>query len=295
MMSFWPPNLRLKGFHVNWRRTHLLLQHALGQHMGYFIPYRYAAQSPAPAAYPGLDPLFEAATPTMKSLLGHMAGHLPTFTTWIDPVPEAPHARWQQSWYSGLDGASLYTMIAHHKPARYLEVGSGHSTRFAHQARKDQGLDMTITCIDPAPRAVLKDLPVTWHQTTLQRAPLTAIDALEAGDVLMIDSSHISMPGTDLDYVVTTVLHRLKPGVLVHFHDIFLPYGYPTTWAWRGYNEQALVASLLVSETHDLLWSSAYARRHFTAELHSAGLDRLPDDYPELNSALWLRWRSKDL
>ncbi|MFX7914564.1 class I SAM-dependent methyltransferase, partial [Acinetobacter baumannii] len=79
--------------------------------------------------------------------------------------------------------------------------------------------------------------------------------ALAAGDVLFIDSSHVLMPGSDVDLLFNQVLPRLKPGVLVHIHDIFLPDDYPASWGWRGYNEQQGVACLLQGGWR-LLWAS---------------------------------------
>ena len=81
--------------------------------------------------------------------------------------------------------------------------------------------------------------------STLQAAPAEVFDGLKAGDVLFIDSSHILMPGSDVDILLNRVLPRLPAGVLVHIHDIFLPFDYPAIWGWRNYNEQQGVVPLL--------------------------------------------------
>src|SRR5205085_11925725 len=80
-----------------------------------------------------------------------------------------------------------------------------------------------------------------------------------SGDILFIDSSHILMPGTDVDFLFNRVLPGLPRGVLIHVHDIFLPDDYPPEWEWRGYNEQLAVAALLQGRGFRLLWSSHYA------------------------------------
>ena len=48
--------------------------------------------------------------------------------------------------------------------------------------------------------------------------------------ILFIDSSHVVSYGSDTVYELTAILPILKPGVLVHIHDIFLPYDYPSDW-----------------------------------------------------------------
>ena len=61
---------------------------------------------------------------------------------------------------------------------------------------------------------------------------------IRSGDMLFIDSSHIAMPGTDVDRLFLDILPRLPAGAIVHVHDIMLPDAYPESWSWRGYNEQ---------------------------------------------------------
>ena len=124
-----------------------------------------------------------------------------------------------------------------------VEIGSGHSTRFAARAIADGGLETQLIAIDPEPRADLQALKVEWHRETLQQAcripAAHVIAAFHPGDLLFVDSSHILMPGTDVELILTELLPRLPAGALVQIHDIFLPDAYPADWTWRGYNEQA--------------------------------------------------------
>ena len=154
-------------------------------------------------------------------------------------------ARWEQDWFPRLDAASAYTMVRRFKPKRIIEVGSGHSTRFLYRAVVDGALSTDITSIDPAPRASISALPITLHQSTLQDVDLNIFNALKSGDFLCVDSSHILMPGTDVDIIINHILGNLPSRVIVFFHDIFLPYPYPQSWDWRGYNEQNAVSALL--------------------------------------------------
>ncbi|MEM6901669.1 MAG: class I SAM-dependent methyltransferase, partial [Pseudomonadota bacterium] len=197
----------------------------------------------------------------------------------------APAPRWNQSWFPGLDAAAHYAMIRHHKPKRIIEVGSGHSTRFALLAIADGGLQTKIDAIDPAPRAALAAVPdITWHRTTAEQ--FGDPPALEAGDILFIDSSHILMPGSDVDVLFHEWLPTLPAGALIHIHDIFLPQPYPKAWRWRGYNEQSLVAALIGTGAYRILFASAHARATMADQMPN--LHRPADG---IESSLWLEKR----
>jgi hypothetical protein len=175
-------------------------------------------------------------------------------------APPAP--RWNQGWFAPLDAAIAYTLVRTRQPSRIVEIGSGHSTRFFARAVQDGGLATQITAIDPAPRATLDGLPITVIRATVQdwiatrSNGLAPFAALAAGDFLSIDSSHVLMPGTDVDLLINRVWPMLPPGVVVHVHDIFLPDDYPPAWAWRGYNEQLAVAPLL--HANEIVFASRY-------------------------------------
>jgi hypothetical protein len=133
---------------------------------------------------------------------------------------------------------ALYTIIVETKPKRYVEVGSGNSTKVAHKAVMDHVLSTKITSIDPYPRAEIDRLA---HE--IVRKPFEQIDArwlaeLEAGDILFIDNSHRILPNSDAMVFFLETLPALKPGVIVHIHDIYLPYDYPQFMCDRFYSEQ---------------------------------------------------------
>jgi hypothetical protein len=194
--------------------------------------------------------------------------------------PPAP--RWNQDWFPRLDAAAAYATVRETKPRRIVEVGSGHSTRFLARAVADGGLDTSITAIDPQPRASIEKLPVHWIRMPVQQ--VEAFPPLGAGDILFIDSSHQLKPGSDVEFLLGAVLPRLPAGVRVHFHDIFLPDDYPAHWAWRRYNEQQAVSSLIESGLLRVDFSS-----HETAKQPLGGvLARLPLVPGALESSLWL-------
>ena len=197
--------------------------------------------------------------------------------------PPAP--RWNQDWFPRLDAAAAYAMVRTLAPRRIVEVGSGHSTRFMARAVADGGLDTRITAIDPEPRATLSGLDIDWLQTPVQRVP--AFPALGAGDILFIDSSHQIKPGSDVEFLLKAVLPLLPAGVRVHFHDIFLPDDYPPDWAWRRYNEQAAVASLIESGVFTVDFASHAIVSRSPQEIRGV-LARLPLLPSAFESSLWL-------
>jgi hypothetical protein len=197
----------------------------------------------------------------------------------------APAPRWNQDWFPRLDAAAAYAMVRETKPRRIVEVGSGHSTRFMARAVADGGLATRITAIDPAPRASIEALGVEWLRMPVQR--VAAFPALGQGDILFIDSSHQLKPGSDVDFLLNAVLPLLPAGVRVHFHDIFLPDDYPAAWAWRRYNEQAAVASLIESNLFQIEFAS-HALVSRSPEKIRGVLARLPLVPGAIESSLWL-------
>lgn len=257
---------------------------------GFFIPYGYAGTLPDPGAlppYPAFEALFERSRPRFATLLAGMAEVAESLRAFDGAGPPAP--RWQQDWFPRLDGAAAYTLVRRLAPKRIVEIGCGHSTRFLARALQDGGGVGTLTCIDPAPRARLDGLPVRHIAATLHEAGEAPFAGLESGDVLFVDSSHILMPGTDVDVVIGRILPRLPAGVLVHIHDIFLPDPYPADWTWRGYNEQQAVMALLLSGGFEVLWASAFAATRMGAEVAAGIAGTLPLPAGARESSLWLR------
>ena len=196
--------------------------------------------------------------------------------------------RWSQSWYPGLDGAATYAIVRAARPGRIVEVGSGHSTRFLARAIRDEGLETRLTCIDPEPRARLDGLPVDWQRRVLAPGDAPLFQALGPGDIAFFDSSHLLWPGSDVDFILNGILPALRPGVLVHIHDVFLPDPYPAAWGWRGYTEQLGLGGWLVGGGARLLWSSHYMRKVNGLTAHRLLADTLEPPKGALESALWL-------
>lgn len=256
---------------------------------GFFIPYRYADQVPdrgERGSYDTLASHFAEAEPIFSAMLESMDLHADALTA--IGSEDAPQPRWMQDWFPRLDGAVAYVMVRETRPGRIIEIGSGHSTRFMARAIRHGGLQTRITAIDPAPRADIEGLGATLIRQIVQNAGARVFEALEPGDILFIDSSHILMPGTDVDFLFNRVLPVLPGGVLVHVHDVFLPDDYPPNWEWRGYNEQLGVAALLQGRGFRLLWASHYAATRMAAAVAGSVAGRLPLMPGAHETSLWM-------
>ncbi len=267
------------------RRLRMGLATLLGRPQGFFSPYRYAATVAAPGPYPAIEAAFRAAWPDFAAALDAIDTHAPRLAALDGPPPEP---RWGQSWFPRLDGAAAYALVMHHRPARIVEVGSGHSTRMLARAAADAGAGTALTCIDPAPRAALRGLSVDWQRRVLAEADLPLFQALGPGDIAFFDSSHLLWPGTDVDIILNRILPVLAPGVLVHLHDILLPDPYPPDWAWRGYTEQLGLPGWILGGAFRPVFSSHYALTRMQAAARPA-VAALPLPLGAHETSLWLR------
>lgn len=182
-------------------------------------------------------------------------------------TPELTDFFTQNSQFSWLDCRTLFVLLREWRPRRLIEVGSGFSSLLVADVNRrflDNSVD--VTCVEPYPRAFLHDgLPGISRlvQAKVQDVPLATFAELDAGDVLFIDSSHVAKTGSDVNYLYFEVLPRLKPGVRIHIHDIFLPHDYPVDWVLRenrSWSEQYLLRALLMYSTgFRVLFGSNYA------------------------------------
>lgn len=162
-------------------------------------------------------------------------------------------------WYSGgafglLDAQVAYAMVRTQKPKRIIEIGTGFSTLAMAEAcerNAAEGRPVEFTTIDPYPSfaVALNPKGLTRNLTVpVESLPIEQFEALEPGDILFIDSTHIIRPGGDVEYEYFHILPRLKPGVWIHVHDIFFPLPYPPEWARDRHifwNEQQLLNAFL--------------------------------------------------
>lgn len=169
-----------------------------------------------------------------KTLLRELARYSAEAKEFLKDRPADSIVNWGKT-YPDCDTTTLYAMLRHLKPKRYVEVGLGYSSKCstaALQRNQMEGNSCQCTFIEPYPGERLGDfkLPGEFIKEMVQKVPLERFTQLEAGDVLFIDTSHILKVQNDVEYELIHILPSLKPGVLVHIHDIFSPYDYPEEW-----------------------------------------------------------------
>jgi len=181
--------------------------------------------------------------------------NIPQSATELDLEPY-----WANGWLPGLDFVALYSFISIYKPKIYLEVGSGVSTKLAKRAVLDNNLSTKIISIDPEPREKVDRICNKVICQPLEKANLNIFWDLTAGDILFIDGSHRCLMNSDVTVFFLDILPRLKPGVIVQLHDIFLPYDYPPGSEDKYYSEQYLLAVYLLSNKSsvEIIFPGAY-------------------------------------
>ena len=150
------------------------------------------------------------------------------------------------------DAEFLYQIIRTKKPKKIIEIGSGHSTKIANEALRRNKVEYNKTfshiCIEPYEMKWLESLNIKVIRNVVEDQNIEIFDALEANDLLFIDSSHIIRPQGDVLKEYLEIIPRLKSGVIVHVHDIFTPRDYPDDWVREEvlfWNEQYLLECLL--------------------------------------------------
>src|SRR5262245_41881632 len=183
---------------------------------------------------------------------------LPFLTTIPFPETKTPPFRYafDNPAYAWGDGSILHAMIRYHRPKRIIEIGSGWSSactldtveQYLHK-------ECELTFVEPYPTLLLDLIGdaashVRVFKNPVQQVPLSTFDALVAGDILFIDSTHVMRTASDVCFELFEILPRLARGVLVHFHDMFWPFEYPRSWAVdenRSWNELYGVRALLTN------------------------------------------------
>jgi predicted O-methyltransferase YrrM len=176
-------------------------------------------------------------------------------------------------WFDGADAVTLYSILRHYRPSSVIEIGSGFSSA-AMLDINDMFLDKNtrFTFIEPNPQRLFslfnyedRDKHVVL-QRQVQDIPLEVFQALSSNEVLFVDSSHVAKIGSDVTHIFFNILPKLKPGVIVHFHDIFWPFEYPKKWVLNGraWNEAYFLRCFLhFNATFEIIYFNSFlARRH---------------------------------
>jgi hypothetical protein len=199
------------------------------------------------ATHPAITQVLERSRATYEACLDDLEGHQEALAVVpYDPSANASHPFWNNIWFSCLDAASLVSFLLTRSPKHYFEIGSGHSTLFARHAIEWGRLATTITSIDPKPRAEIDAICDRTIRTPLEDSRIEIFNELLPGDILFFDGSHRVFTNSDVTALFFDILPSLRPGVLVHLHDIFWPADYPAAWNGRLYSEQYLLGSMLL-------------------------------------------------
>jgi Methyltransferase domain len=133
--------------------------------------------------------------------------------------------------------AALHCMIRNFKPKRIIEVGSGNSSLVIASAlenNRSERKSAEYTIIDPYPKAFISAEKFSeTSNLVVNKVELTDVkqfEILQENDMLFIDSGHTVKIGSDVNFLILDVLPRLRPGVIVHFHDINLPFAPPQSY-----------------------------------------------------------------
>jgi len=178
--------------------------------------------------------------------------------------------------YGPGDSEYLYNMIRHFQPKQIIEIGSGNSTLMAQNAiLKNQQLNSGYycihSCIEPFEQPWLEELGIDVKRERVEKIDLSFFKNLEANDILFIDSSHIIRPQGDVLHEYLNILPLLKPGVIIHIHDIFTPKDYPAKWVVENHhfwNEQYLLEAFLsFNDSFEIIGALNYLKHHYFEEL----------------------------
>jgi hypothetical protein len=182
--------------------------------------------------------------------------------------------------FAFVDAYVLYCMVRYFRPAQIIEIGSGVSTLISAKAclrNEEDGVLPELTAIEPYPNEVLrKGFPGLSNviQEEVENLEFEIFEKLNENDILFIDFSHVVKTGGDVIYEYLEILPRLKKGVIVHSHDIFLPLHYPQEWVvnkhWFFTEQYLLQAFLMYNRAWEVLWAGNFMHLNYPEKLEQA-------------------------
>ena len=203
------------------------------------------------------------------------------FVCELADIPDDPPGKpgvyyWNNHFWNNADALVQYGLVRSRQPRRVIEVGSGWSSLLLARALARNKTPCSVIQIEPYPNQnVFGYLPPDWihYQCLLQRAPTEILETLAAGDILFYDGSHCAKVASDVNWLFFRVLPRLKPGVLIHLHDIFLPQEYPEEWIFRrgqSWNEQYVLQAFLMNNSdYKIVIANRYLFIHREKDLNA--------------------------
>ena len=203
---------------------------------------------------------------------------------------------YNNSSYTSGDAEYLYNMIRYFKPRKIIEIGSGISSLMVLNAinkNKADNVDDACKhiCIEPYGKPWLEHMVGEVIRKKVEDVDKTFFEQLEANDILFIDSSHIIRPQGDVLFEYLEVLPRLKPGVIIHVHDIFTPKDYRNEWIYDYHflwNEQYLLEAFLTfNNDFRVVASLNYLTHHYRDEM-AAKCPIFKDQPAQEPGAFWM-------
>ena len=181
-----------------------------------------------------------------------------------------------ESFGSG-DAEILYNLIRLKKPGKIIEIGSGNSTLMAMKAiskniEENPDYFCEQICIEPFEMKWLESLPIKIIRQKVETLDKNIFTNLGKNDILFIDSSHVIRPQGDVLFEYMEILPILQSGVLIHIHDIFIPYDYPYEWLFKKvklFNEQYLLEAFLAhNNSYEVIAALNYLKNEYPRELY---------------------------
>ena len=208
--------------------------------------------------------------------------------------PEKVRYEFNNGMYTYTDGIVLYSMIRLLKPKKIIEIGSGHSSALMLDVNNlFFNNSIKLTFIEPFPtrlNSLITDKDKQIAKVLVNKVQDVALETfaqLESGDILFVDSTHVSKCGSDLNFILFEILPILKQGVYIHFHDIFYPFEYPKEWVYKGYNwneNYILRAFLMNNNDYKIRLFSHYVHLH-----HKESFKDMPLAYENFGGNLWMQ------
>lgn len=210
------------------------------------------------------------------------AAIVPYAVEWGFPEVDAggePHYHFNNGYFERVDAEVAWSFVRHHRPARLIEIGAGNSTLLLSAAldrNRAEGNPCEMISIEPHPPAYLPGKPERTHliREPVQRVPLALFRTLGPEDILFIDSSHVVSMDSDVLFEILRILPEIAPGVLIHFHDVFLPLDYPEKFVMKNlcfWGEQYLLEAFLsFNSSFEVLWSASAMQQFYPDLLRQA-------------------------
>jgi hypothetical protein len=223
------------------------------------------AVNPAPLYSPEAHPhtylhsMISGRDDEYKTLVKNSIQHKDDFEKITTAVSDKTLPAWENGFFPAVDTIVLYTILEEFQPKKYLEIGSGNSTKLAAFCRNREKLAFSITSIDPSPRREIQGIADTWLGEQIQGVSLDHFKNLESGDIVFLDGSHVLHANSDVMWFFMEILPVIPKGVIIHIHDIFWPYDYPQWVCDRFFSEQYILAAcLLNSDNYKIICPNYY-------------------------------------